>query len=106
MDRPTRATGSFDVKLTAQDTPDKLRGHILFTKQFRGDLEGTSDGEMFTSGTAVEGSAGYVARERITGALHGRTGSFVVQHLGTMRRDSFHLRIEIVPDSGTEQLAG
>jgi hypothetical protein len=101
-----RATGSFDVKLTPQETADKMMGHILLAKQFHGDLEGTSTGEMFTSGTAVEGSAGYVARERITGALHGKTGSFIVQHLGTMRRGSYNLRIEIVPDSGTDQLVG
>jgi hypothetical protein len=102
-----RAAGSFDVKLTPQETADKTMGHILIAKQFRGDLEGTSTGEMFTSDTGVEGSAGYVARERITGTLHGKTGSFIVQHLGTMRRGgSFNLRIEIVPDSGTGQLVG
>lgn len=101
-----RATGSFDVKLTPQKTEDKTMGHIVFEKQFRGDLEGTSRGEMFTTETPVQGSAGYVGRERITGVLHGKRGSFVVQHLGTMRGGSFSLRIEIVPDSGTEELTG
>src|SRR6185436_1885823 len=101
-----RATGSFDIKLTPRETSDKTRGHFVFDKQFRGDFEGTSDGEMFTTGTPIEGSAGYVARERITGALHGQRGSFCVQHLGTMQRGGAQLRIEIVPDSGTDQLAG
>jgi hypothetical protein len=102
---PHRATGSFDVKLTPVD-PDPMRGHLRFDKQFRGDFEGTSAGEMFTSGTAVEGSGAYVAREELTGTLRGKRGSFKVQHMGTMRAGSFQLRIEIVPDSGTEELAG
>lgn len=102
---PHRATGSFDVKLFPQETPDKMLGHIVFEKVFRGDLEGTSRGEMFTTETNVEGSAGYVARERLTGVLHGKRGSFAVQHLGTMRRGSYTVRVEIVPDSGTDELA-
>ena len=55
-------------------------------KQFHGDLEATSKGEMLTAGTAVKGSAGYVAIERVTGTLHGRSGTFVLQHSGTMTR--------------------
>jgi hypothetical protein len=101
-----RATGTFDVKVTPID-PDPMRGHLRFEKQFRGDFVGASAGEMFTTGTAVEGSAGYVARERITGVLDGKRGSFAVQHLGTMRAaEAFKLQVEIVPDSGTEQLVG
>jgi hypothetical protein len=106
MSERLHARGPFEVKLTPQETQDTMWGHLLFKKQLHGDLEGTSEGEMFTSGTAVEGSAGYVARERITGVLHGRNGSFAVLHLGTMQRGSFNLRIEIVPDSGTDELAG
>jgi hypothetical protein len=76
-------------------------------KQFRGDLEGTSKGFMLSSAaTVVKGSGGYVAIERVTGNLKGRTGTFVLQHSGTMNRGVPQLTISVVPDSGTDQLAG
>jgi hypothetical protein len=75
-------------------------------KQFHGDLEATSKGEMLAAGTAVKGSAGYVAIERVTGTLHGRTGSFVLQHSATMTRNTPELSIAVVPDSGSGELVG
>jgi hypothetical protein len=75
-------------------------------KQFHGDLEATSKGMMLSAGTAVKGSAGYVAIERVSGALHGRSGAFVLQHSGTMTRGAPQLTISVVPDSGTEGLVG
>jgi hypothetical protein len=75
-------------------------------KQFHGDIEGTSKGQMLTAGTAVKGSAGYVAIERVSGTLRGRSGSFVLQHSGTMTRGAPQLSITVVPDSGTGQLVG
>jgi len=74
-------------------------------KQFDGDLEATSKGEMLTAGTDT-GSAVYVAIERITGKLHGRSGAFVLLHNGAMTRDAQQLTIVVVPDSGTGQLVG
>ena len=56
--------------------------------------------------TGVEGSAGYVALERVTGTLHGRRGSFLLQHNGLMARGVQQLEITVVPDSGTEELVG
>jgi len=47
-------------------------------KQFNGDLEATSKGEMLSAMTDVKGSAGYVAIERVSGTLHGRGGTFVL----------------------------
>lgn len=44
--------------------------------------------------------------ERVTGTLDGKNGSFALQHFGTMNRGKQHLRIEIVPDSGTGELTG
>jgi hypothetical protein len=79
---------------------------MAIDKQFRGDLEGSSRGEMLTAGTDVKGSAGYVAIERVTGPLHGRSGSFVLQHNGIMTRGAPQLAIAVVPDSGTGELAG
>jgi hypothetical protein len=107
---PARASGTFEVKLTPQGTDDKAEGSTLgrmsIEKQLRGDLEGTSKGEMLTAGTGVKGSAGYVAMERVSGTLRGRSGTFVLQHSGTMTRGAPQLTITVVPDSGTGQLVG
>ena len=103
------AKGTFEVKLNPQsdtDNPDATLGRITIDKQFHGDLEGTSKGQMLTAGTAVNGSAGYVAMEKVTGKLHGLSGSFALQHNGIMTRGTPDLMITVVPDSGTDQLAG
>ena len=103
----THAAGTFDVKLAPQaDDGDATLGRLSIDKQFHGDLEGTSRGQMLTAGTDVEGSAGYVAIERVRGTLHGRRGTFALQHSGTMTRGAPSLTIHVVPDSGTEELAG
>jgi len=107
----TRATGSFDVKLTPQatDTPTEGSplGRLTIDKQFHGDLEGTSKGEMLTAGsTTIKNSAGYVAVERVTGTLHGKRGTFALQHSGVMTRGEGKLTITVVPDSGTGDLTG
>ena len=105
-----RARGTFEVKLTPQPADDfadgKSLGRMTIDKQFRGDLEGTSRGQMLSALTPVAGSAGYVAIERVTGTLQGRTGSFVLQHSGTMNRAAQTLNVSVVPDSGTDGLAG
>ena len=107
---PTRASGTFEVKLNplaSYDTAeDALLGRMSIDKQFKGDLEGTSKGEMLTAGTSVQGSAGYVALERVRGTLHGRHGTFVFQHSATMNRGAPQLSITVVPDSGTGELVG
>jgi hypothetical protein len=107
---PLHATGTFEVKLTPQGDGDKAEGSTLgrmsIAKQFHGDLDGTSKGEMLTAGTDVKNSAGYVAIERITGTLKGHAGTFVFQHSGTLTRGAPTQSITVVPDSGTGQLAG
>jgi hypothetical protein len=106
----TTARGSFEVKVTpVEQAPfaDGLAmGRFTLEKQIHGDIEGTSRGEMLTGGTPVEGSAGYVAMERIEGTLHGRRGSFLLQHSGRMGSGAQELTITVVPDSGTGELAG
>ena len=105
-----RASGSFDVKLGPQSLShseaDPLLGRMSIAKQFHGELEGTSQGEMLSAMTPVKGSAGYVAIERVSGTLHDRSGSFVLQHSGTMTRGAPQLSVTVVPDSGTGELAG
>ena len=100
-----RASGSFEVKVEPISNEGFPR--LSLAKQFQGDLEGTGKGEMMSVDGTVEGSGAYVAIERITGTLHGRKGSFALVHNGTMRRGGeFSMIIRVVPDSGTEQLAG
>jgi Protein of unknown function (DUF3224) len=104
------AKGTFEVTLkplpAANPEAGEKLGRMSFTKQFAGDLAGTSSGEMLSAGTDVKGSAGYVAIEKVTGTLAGRKGSFVLQHSGTMDRGNPQSTIVVVPDSGTEELAG
>ena len=103
------ASGPFEVKVTPQPTTDKSEtplGRYALDKQYHGDLEGTGTGEMLTAGTPVKGSGAYVAIEKVTGTLQGRSGSFVLQHTGTMTNNLPQLSVTVVPDSGTGQLAG
>ena len=104
------ATGTFEVKLNPQELTDKAAdktlGRLSIDKQFQGDLNAVSKGEMLSAGTSVKGSAGYVAIERVSGTLQGRSGTFVLQHSGTMTRGAAQLSVTVVPDSGTDQLAG
>ncbi len=104
-----RAKGTFEVKITPQseDKGDGASlGRLSMHKTFSGDLTGTSTGEMLTAMTGIKDSAGYVAVERVTGTLHGRKGSFAMQHNATMTRGAQYLNIVIVPDSGSGELAG
>ncbi len=102
------ATGTFEVKLAPQDdkSPDKSLGRMTMDKQWHGDLEGSSLGQMLTGGNVQTGSAGYVAIEKFTGTVKGRQGSLIFQHSATMTRGQGDLSITVVPDSGTDQLVG
>jgi hypothetical protein len=104
-----RAAGEFDVTITPlapyQTVDGVAFGRMAVSKQFRGDLEGSSTAEMLSAGASIKGSAGYVALERVTGRLHGRAGSFVLQHSGTMTRGKPELSVSVVPDSGSGELA-
>lgn len=113
-----RASGTFEVKLTPSSAENKPQesaqgsskdspiGRMLIDKQFQGDLEGTSKGEMLAAMTGVKGSAGYVALEQVTGTLQGRKGTFVLQHSGTMARGEQQLTVTVIPDSATAELTG
>jgi hypothetical protein len=106
-----RAAGAFDVKLTPQKPDTQIARaanleRFTIDKRFHGDLEGISKGEMLATHTDPPESAGYVAMERVTGTLKGRTGSFVLQHSATKTRGSEKASIAVVPDSGTGELQG
>lgn len=103
------ARGTFDVKVTPQPQDDSAGGpfsRLFLDKQFNGDLNATSKGQMLAAGTAIEGSGAYVAFELITGTLNGKKGSFILQHKGTMRKGVYDLSVTVVRDSGTEELLG
>ncbi len=104
------AEGTFEVQLNPQPAGDNVEaaaiGRMSIDKQFHGDLEATSSGQMLSAVTDVQGSAGYVALERVDGMLHGKKGTFVLQHSGRMTRGTPQLTISVVPDSGTDDLSG
>jgi len=109
MDTGRHASGTFEVKVTPVAGSDKgvASARMSLAKTFSGELTGTSNGEMWATETGVEGSGGYVAIEKVVATLNGRSGSFTLIHQGTMRRGAeFQMRIVVVPDSGSEQLAG
>jgi hypothetical protein len=101
------AEGTFDVKtipVPSEDGP--AIGRYSLDKQFQGNLEASSKGEMLGAGNPATGTAGYVAIEQVTGRLNGRTGSFALQHFGTMEDNKFELVVKVVPGSGTGELTG
>ena len=105
----THAKGTFEVKVLplANDHAEAAGlGRMSIDKQFHGDLEASSQGQMLSAMSSVKGSAGYVAMERVSGTLKSRKGSFVLQHTGAMNRGVPKLTVSVVPDSGTDELTG
>lgn len=104
------AVGSFEVKINPLEPFNKNEGarlgRLSIEKTFKGDLKGIGKGEMLTGGDPKTGSAGYVAMEQVTGTLNGKSGSFLLQHNGSMNRGEHALTISVVPDSGTGELTG
>ncbi len=104
------ARGPFEVTMTPQAPDDTSAGTVIgrlsLQKQFHGALDATSTGQMLAVRTEIDGSAGYVAMEQVTGTLQGRRGAFALQHSGTMERGTPSLTVTVVPDSGTDQLVG
>ena len=103
------ARGTFNVKVTPQPPDDSAGGpfgRLFLDKQFQGDLNATSKGQMMAAETAVKGSAAYVALELVSGVLNGKRGTFILQHKGTMRNGAYVMDVTVVPDSGTGELLG
>ena len=105
---PILATGTVEtafLPLTADQAAGSILTRVAIEKRFSGSFEGTGSGEML-SAVAGSGSSAYVAIERVSGTLQGRSGSFVLQHSGSVARGSVSYTIEVVPDTGTDELAG
>ncbi|ATG59475.1 MULTISPECIES: DUF3224 domain-containing protein [Pseudoalteromonas] len=104
-------TGQFTVALTPLDGYAKGQnginlGRMSIDKTFTGKLNASSQGEMLSAMTPVQGSAGYVAIEQVIGELEGKKGSFVLQHFGTMDKGQDSLILNVISDSGTDELEG
>ncbi len=102
----SKATGTFEITMLPQDDGEADMGRFQFEKTFSGDMTGTSIGQMLSHRSGVEGSAGYVAMEKLSVTLDGKTGSFYLQHTGTMQAGDQSATILIVPDSGVDGLKG
>jgi hypothetical protein len=105
-----RAEGTFEITIEREPPYESGDGVALaratVTKIFHGELDAKSTVHMLSATTPVQGSAGYVALERVVGKLGTRSGSFVLQHNGWMRDGEQHLVVTVVPDSGTGALKG
>ena len=105
------ATGEFDVSIKPQQPDnDEARtagvGRLSLDKTFRGTLAGRSTGEMLAFGDGRTSGA-YVALEKFTGTLDGRSGSFALMHRAGMREGATEgWSVTVVPGSGTDELQG
>jgi Protein of unknown function (DUF3224) len=100
------AVGTFEVKLQPVSAAEEPVMRMSIDKQFHGDLEASSIGQMMAGGNETNGARVYVALETVTGSLKGKTGSFVLAHRGTMTKETQALSVIIVPETGTGELAG
>ena len=108
-----RASGPFEVTMSPQPAvegqpplPGITLARVLLDKSYHGDLQASAQGQMLSAVTGTPGSAAYVAIEQVSGSLHGRSGSFVLQHSGLMERGARQLSVSVVPDSGSGELTG
>lgn len=106
-----RASGSFEVTMQPQPWPEAAApginvARLLLDKRYSGELQATAQGQMLSAAGGVPASAGYVAIEVVSGTLHGKSGSFALQHRGVMNRGARELLVTVVPDSGTGELQG
>jgi hypothetical protein len=98
---------NIDGTETAYDEP--TTGASLFRdsvrRRFQGDLIGESVAEVLICRSTSE-RLGYVATDRFTGQVSGRTGSFVFQHGGPIDHGALRSFGYVVPGSGTGELDG
>ena len=85
------------------DGPKLTRAHVK--KSFHGDLSGTGN-LMYVMTYLDGGTATFSGFEKVVGSLGGRTGSFVLRHTGAYDGEKATAECEVVPGSGTGELAG
>ena len=104
-----RAEGTFDLDRFDDEAPYDDREGVKLSrahigKTFQGDLAGTSETDIITVFTEVP--AAYAGIERFQGTLHGREGSFVLQHNAGGGGGAPWMTWKIVETSGTGELSG
>ncbi len=102
------AKGTFEVQLSSQQLESDMPGahRVDFTKQFHGDLDGTSCGVMLTAGDPGQGEAGFVALEVYSGSFWDRSGTFALQQMGVAADGGQTLDYVVVSGSGTGGFTG
>ncbi len=103
-----RATGRTEVTRYVPTTFDEpAEGPALvevqLTETFTGDIEGEGTGRVVQA-ARKDGSATFVAIERVRGSIGGRKGTFLLQVSGTVVGKEMHAEWWVVPGSGTGQL--
>jgi hypothetical protein len=83
--------------------PALTRIHV--EESFSGDITGIGIVEFLQAGQA-DGSASFVGIERVTGAIGGREGTFLLQDAGTVAGNIVSGDWFVIPGSGTGGLAG
>ncbi|WP_374347672.1 DUF3224 domain-containing protein [Chitinimonas sp.] len=100
-------TGTFDIKLTPSPVKEGARiARMSFSKEFQGQMRGSSSGEMLAVGTSTSEAGAYVAIEWVIASLDGKQGSFALHHNGTKQHGQSRMDIAVVPDSGSADLTG
>ncbi|MFE2961074.1 DUF3224 domain-containing protein [Nocardia tengchongensis] len=94
----------FDESVYEEPVEGPKLTRVTIHKRYRGEIEGTGVAEVLTVQGA--GGGGYVASERIEGVLDGRRGTFVIQHGGLADGPDQSSYGNIIPNSGTGELAG
>ena len=104
------AKATFKIVSWDEEPFDESEGGSKLTqahvkRSFEGDLIGTGN-LMYVMTHLDTGSASFLGFERVVGNLGGRTGSFVLRHTGSYDGEKATGEWEVVPGSGTSELAG
>ncbi len=99
---------SFAMKTWDEKPYNELSGELKMTLTkvaytYRGDIEGESTLDYLMV-YRDDGSGSFVGLERIIGSVNGRSGSFVLQHIGTFDKTDVNGTVTVVPRSGTGEL--
>lgn len=104
------AKGTFEITMAQigmENVPAEAGlARMSIAKKYAGDLDGSGVGQMMACGSPASGSGVYVAIERVTAAVGGKSGSFALHHRGIMEDGKPTLEIRVVPGSGTGALVG
>ena len=103
--KATFAIKSWDEKPYSEIEASPKLTRVSATKSYQGDIEGEGNLEYLMMYRSAA-SASFMGLERVTGSIGGRSGSFVLQHLGTFEDGVAKVTLSVVPGSGTGDLRG